>query len=83
MRLKFILRIVLSVVLAGVMFFCLVAGAPGDEAIGYIVSAAGFSLSLSALLCGMWTYIEYLCRKIEKLEDDKISEVLRESDRQA
>lgn len=81
MKLKFILRIVLSVVLAGVMFFCFVAGAPENDPTIYIVSAAGFSLSLSALLCGMWTYIEYLRRKIEKLEDDKISEVLRKSNR--
>ena len=66
MKLKFILRIVLSVVLAGVMFFCFVAGAPGDDPIIYIISAAGFSLTISALLCGMWTYIEYLHEKLKK-----------------
>ena len=63
---KFILRIVVSVVLAGIMLFCFVAGAPCDAPTLYIISAAGFSLTISALLCGMWTYIEYLHEKLKK-----------------
>lgn len=74
MKLKFTLRIVLSVVLASCMFFCLVAGAPEDKngAVKYILSATGVSVLISGILCAMWNYIEYLHRKIEKLEDDKI-----------
>ncbi len=77
-KIKLILRIVLSIVfvliLSSTMFYCLVAGASEgrDEAVKYILLAAGFSVLICGMLCAMWNYIEYLHRKIEKLEENKI-----------
>lgn len=67
MRVKKVLSIVLPVVfllyLSATLFYCLVAG---GSSVKYIVSALGFSITVSLLIGGQHFYIRYLEQKGDK-----------------
>lgn len=70
---KIIISVGMVLFFAGAIFYCTVAGAPGepDAARRYMLAAGAFSLLLPSFVCGCIHYISYLQKKVEEQERNK------------
>lgn len=69
---KTVVSVLVTLFFSACMFFCFMAGAPGENGNlnGYTAAAGVFSILMPAFACVCVNYILHLQKRIEKLENN-------------